>query len=189
MSEVVVKKDVLLKSLLENKAKHDALLEIAIHGYWKKAGQQLKIKEKNFYQRLAAYGTECKRVWTKEKKKLKKKEVLPESAPLAAFCPDTCLGLVFPEDHSCDYDRAIEMMKATIFDEVRLSLGEFNNYMINDWSWRSIFNKSIAPYTSTDRMITGCYVPNISGVGADVRIYNTARTEAHSCYLTGVCAL
>lgn len=56
--------------------------------------------------------------------------------------------LPVPEDHTDDYDRAIATLEWTVFDEVELSIREFDMYVRDNWAWKNEFTTSIAMYSS-----------------------------------------
>jgi len=71
--------------------------------------------------------------------KVEKKQALPSHFSVKALAFETALNLVFPQNHSQDYRRALEMMRASVFDEVKLSAEDFSRYVLNDWEWRANF--------------------------------------------------
>jgi len=186
MDKVVMKKSLLLEKLVENKAKHDGLLEAAIYGYWMAAEIKTKTREKEFYENLADYGAQAKREFKKFKEKIKAKKYLPNCLSITSISINTSLGLTYPEDHSADYDRAIEMMKSTVYDEVSLSTIEFNNYVMNDWSWRHGFNSTVNNYFANVSGVaigTGMYVPSYTGCSS--RFYDNSRAAIYSALASG----
>jgi len=177
-----MKKSVLLQKLIENKAKHDAVLEAAIQGYWEIAKTKLGVREKNFYEKLAEYKDIAKQEFDKVKDKIEKKEPLPAALSVSAISVDTYLGLTFPEDHSKDYNRAIKMMEATVYDEVSLSVEEFDAYVMNEWEWKHNFIASNAMYTR-NCLLSGMSVSNYTG--AFEPEYNKARSDTLKCISEG----
>lgn len=177
MNEVVMKKDELVKVLEENKAKHDVLYETAVAGYWELAKEKLAEKKGKLDAALEELKGDVLHEVGKLEKKLDAKEVLPYSIACHGFKWDSALGLVYPENHTKDYDRAIRMMKASIYDEVKLSEGEFDAYVLNDWEWKQKFLLSNSGYVDTMRtrygvkgMVgkklsnsTGCYNSAVDG--------------------------
>lgn len=51
-----------------------------------------------------------------------------------------------PEDHTDDFDTAIQMLEWDIGDEVNLSMGEFQQYIQNEWRWQQAFAGSTQSY-------------------------------------------
>jgi hypothetical protein len=60
---------------------------------------------------------------------------------------DTHLGLVQPEDHTDEYDLAIQMLEMEVGDEIVLSAQEFNQYVRNQWGWQGRFLASNSHYS------------------------------------------
>jgi hypothetical protein len=51
-----------------------------------------------------------------------------------------------PEDHTGDYDDAIEMMKWSTEDTVLLTQGQFKQYVQDDWGWKDAWMASNTSY-------------------------------------------
>ena len=49
------------------------------------------------------------------------------------------VNLTRPQDHTEDYDRAIQMMTWEINDEIELTLQEFTQLVQDDWGWKQQF--------------------------------------------------
>jgi hypothetical protein len=170
MNEVVVKKQDLLTRLIENKAKHDVILATAISGYWELAQTMLQRKEKELNEKVAEWQGECGRTFEKYYTKVEKREELPQQVSISTMSLNLNLGLVYPEDHSQDYERAIRMMQMSVFDEVKLTVSEFDAYVMNNWEWKRNFLLSNRGYVDSIRLkgvmcsgmsapsyFTGCY--------------------------------
>jgi len=54
--------------------------------------------------------------------------------------------LPVPEDHTADFDTAIEMLEWDTDQEVTLSWREFAQYVQNNWSWAQSFQANSASY-------------------------------------------
>jgi hypothetical protein len=186
MSEVVMKKQELLTRLIENKAKHDVVLSTAVSGYWDLASMKLGDKKKKLKAQISEWQSDVERELQKLDKKVEEKEKLPDQVTMSRVTFDCHLGLVFPQDHSRDYDRAISMMQSSVFDEVRLSCEEYDAYVLNNWEWKQNFLDANAGYFNTMRSrqsvfgkradapcLTGCYVSQ----------YNTANDIAVSSFM------
>lgn len=61
--------------------------------------------------------------------------------------PDRYLRLPVPEEHTSDYDRAIEMLRWHQGDSIELTEGEFTQYVQDDWGWRQSFMSNTTSYT------------------------------------------
>lgn len=139
MNEVVMKKSELLKKLVENKAKHDVILATAIEGYWDMAKEKLEARRVQFIKQICEYQEDMSREVDKVFAAIESKQTLPQRLDIKAFLLNTDLGLVYPQDHSRDYERAIRAMEASIYEEVRLSMDEFDAYVLNNWEWKNNF--------------------------------------------------
>ena len=159
MSEVVMKKDDLIKALVENKAKHDALFEIAEAGYWESAKEALSKKKTELENAILEFKEEASTRFDRFSAKIEKKEILPNNFGTSHFNWSAAINLVYPENQTSSYDKAIRMMQASIYDEVKLSDQEFNCYVLNDWSWKSKFTSSVSNYINSNMIFSGCYSP------------------------------
>lgn len=56
------------------------------------------------------------------------------------------IGLVEPMDQTKDYDRVIRMLEMTVDDVVTIGATEFQQYVMDDWSWKEQFTASNAAY-------------------------------------------
>ena len=56
-------------------------------------------------------------------------------------------GLSAPEDHTADYDAAIEMLEWHEEPQVVLSVHEFQCYVRNKWDWTSRHRATVAAYS------------------------------------------
>jgi hypothetical protein len=52
---------------------------------------------------------------------------------------DGFMRLEQPVDHTDDYDRVILSLDFSLFDEVELSMQDFNQYVRDNWSWKEQF--------------------------------------------------
>ena len=62
--------------------------------------------------------------------------------------PETYLRLPIPEEHTKDYDRALQMLAWHEEDTIELTEAEFTQYVQDDWGWRQSFVTNTASYTS-----------------------------------------
>jgi hypothetical protein len=175
MNTVVMKKEELLKKLFENKAKHDAVYAAAVDGYWNVAKDNVEKKKKSFYDQVASIGEAVEFEFTRVLKKIESKEELPSSLQINQIILNTNLGLKYPDNHSEDYERAITMMEASIFDTVNLSVREFDSYVRGRWEWHSSFIAQNAVYLTA---YSGCIAPSITGCSpAMSEAYNRASND------------
>jgi hypothetical protein len=59
------------------------------------------------------------------------------------------LRMPLPEDHTKDYDRAIQMLQNTVDEEIELDGREFGCYVMDDWEWTQSFYTSNTRYSTT----------------------------------------
>ena len=59
---------------------------------------------------------------------------------------DFFFNLPEPQDHTKDYDNAIEMLSLHKGDEVQLSEADVRVYVRDDWGWKQQFNTTNAIY-------------------------------------------
>lgn len=62
--------------------------------------------------------------------------------------PETYLRLPIPEEHTKDYDRALQMLAWHEADTIELTEAEFTQYVQDDWGWRQSFINNTASYAS-----------------------------------------
>lgn len=117
MQDVRVKKEQLLKTLKENRETHQADFDIAWEAFRQKA-------EANFANKLKAI------------KAANKGERI-----------ELHVNLVIPEDHTEDYDQAIEMLGWEIGDEITLQRHEFQQLVQDNWGWKDQFTATNLAYT------------------------------------------
>lgn len=58
------------------------------------------------------------------------------------------INLSFPEDHSKDYGRIIDVLEMTTAKTVKLTLSEFDKYVRDNWEWTESFKMSSSVYNS-----------------------------------------
>jgi len=51
-----------------------------------------------------------------------------------------------PDDHTSDYDDAIEMMQWSKDDVIELTQGQFKQYVMDDWGWKDTWLASNTEY-------------------------------------------
>lgn len=120
MKTVTVKKEQLLATLEENKITHKRDFEIAWQAFHEKAVENLE-------SLLGA---------AKNKK-------LGQEINLH-------VNLLPPEDHSDDYERAIQMLAWEVGDEVELAEHEFSQLVQDEWGWSRQFKTSNMQYTGSE---------------------------------------
>ena len=58
------------------------------------------------------------------------------------------LVLPLPEDHTKDYDRALEMLEWDTGKQVELNEFEFQQFIEDDWGWKQSFTSNTASYVT-----------------------------------------
>lgn len=61
-------------------------------------------------------------------------------------------NLVQPMDMTKEYDRAIGMLEMSVDEEVEITDTQFQNYVMDDWTWSAQASASNTAYTSKWRM-------------------------------------
>jgi hypothetical protein len=51
-----------------------------------------------------------------------------------------------PENHTEDYDRVLAMLDFSDTDQITLTQGDFRNYVLDEWDWKTRWNLSNAKY-------------------------------------------
>jgi len=120
-STVTVKKDELLAEIRKNRAKHQEIYEDAKAGYFDAVIDMLEDKVD-----LAR----------------------EESSDLNLYEINT---LVYPVNHTKDYDRVIRMLEMSTADDVTISETQFSNYVLDEWAWKQEFISTSSNYTNTKR--------------------------------------
>ncbi len=146
--EVVMRKSELIEILIGNKARHDAAFDASIQGYWSLAQEKLEEKRKSLKGAVKDLEKEISFRLDQAKEKINNKETLPNQISYSSFTWNSQLGLIYPENHSNDYERVIRMMQASVYDEVRLTEQEFDTYVLNNWEWKKNFIANNSAYVN-----------------------------------------
>lgn len=147
MQKVVAKTEEVIAILKGNLEKHDYLFNCAVSGYWEKAKEATEKARKEWDKALAK-----KRKNIIDKFKELEKQVKDKSKPLDGFHFSSSVtitnlpSLEYPRSHAEDYQKAIKMLELSVYDQVTLSLEEFNNYVMNDWKWIKPFDETVTTY-------------------------------------------
>jgi hypothetical protein len=118
MQNVTVKKEELIKILKDNRAKHEQNYNDAVVGFYVSAEESLQTA----LARLAA---------DKSAGKLNAVQVFE----------------AVPENHLKEYDRAIRMMTMDTRGEIPLTVGEFSEYVDDEWHWTRNWAESNSKYS------------------------------------------
>lgn len=60
---------------------------------------------------------------------------------------DMIIHLPVPEDHTSDYDAEIRMLEMSTTKEIKIRRHEFDNYVMDNWSWSRSFAANSISYT------------------------------------------
>lgn len=60
------------------------------------------------------------------------------------------VALTQPQDHTAEYDRAIQMLEMSVDDQILISENEFMNFVQDTWDWSRGWAISNAPYVSSN---------------------------------------
>jgi hypothetical protein len=173
MHSVVIDKEKLLSILRENKAAHDDILQAALVGYWETAKEKVRLKKEEFTKALDELFKDGEYQLAKYYSKLENKEPLKHEALNVKFNFRASLDIIYPEDHSKDYDRAIRMVELSVYDNVELTEAQFESYVLNNWDWKQSFLASNAGY-ATSAINAGEYVVSAQNMKKFARGGNVA---------------
>lgn len=168
VKSAVVDRNQLLSILKENKARHDALLEAAVSGYWlavKERVEQKRTEFKEYDNNLNSYFYKLTDILLD---KIEKKEKVDDCGHINVPKPNFnyMIDLRYPESHTAEYNRAIRSVELNVYDKIELSESEFNQYVMNDWSWKNSFILSNSLYVlSGAASVTGFYGNSIRSSG------------------------
>jgi hypothetical protein len=116
---VVVKKDLLLTKLEENRKTHNADFEIAFTRFAEQVQRNLEARLKS----------------------LRGGDAVTEEM--------LYINLTMPINYDADYKRAIEMLAWEVGDEVELTEQEFKQYVQDSWGWKAAVEVSNKLYTGS----------------------------------------
>jgi hypothetical protein len=117
MDTITVSKADLIETLKKNRAEHKALYDKAVTAYTRRFVDEAK--------RFA-------------------EESVRRAANGMAFAHFQWLPV--PEEHTEDFDRALDMLAWDINDTVELSTYEFQQYVQNNWKWGQSFTSNTTSY-------------------------------------------
>lgn len=165
---VVVNRDKLLDIIKENKAKHDALFDAALSGYWIAAHTRIEKKREEFNTHAQDTASYFYKITDVLLDKVSKKEKVNDCSYINVPNPNFnyCIDLKYPESHAYEYEKAIRSISLNVYDKIELNEQEFNQYVMNDWSWKNSFISSNSNYIySGMSCITGYYANAIQTSG------------------------
>ena len=119
MNTVTIEKADLLKTVRENRDKHEAEHATARAGYVEKLEKELR--------RLADKLADGKHVGRERIMQLMRD--LPE-----------------PESHVDDYDRVIRMLEMSVDSQVEITANDFDQFVMDEWGWKGAFAATNSRY-------------------------------------------
>lgn len=125
MNKVTVSRDALLEKLRENRQRHAEIYADALDGYRDQVRDRLR-------GLLADFGDDDSFRALVDNNRLYLDEVL---------------DLPVPEDHTDDYDLAIQMLEMSIDDDVTLTSIEFRKFVNDEWEWKHRWEANTAAYS------------------------------------------
>lgn len=160
---VVVEKTKLLQTLEVNRDKHNSIYNAAVSGYWIEAQKVLDQKRIEFSGACAQLNDEFGRQGGTIQSNIsdQNKDKMGGSFSLALRF-NSSWPIQYPENHLEDYNRAIDLLNFSVADKVELSVGDFDAYVRNNWSWRKSFLGTNVSY------VTGCYGALVACSGLSV---------------------
>jgi hypothetical protein len=57
------------------------------------------------------------------------------------------VALPVPQDHTADYNQALDLLQMSLDDELVLTAREFSQYVRDDWGWKPDFITTASSYT------------------------------------------
>jgi hypothetical protein len=181
MQEVVMKKDGLINILKENKAKHDSIFETSKEEYWITAKQVVNEKQKKLEVSIRDFQEQIDFQIKRLDKKIENKETIPNYLEIRQVAWDFTLPIQYPENHTKDYEKAIRMMEASIYDTVSLSAEEFDSYVLNNWEWKEKFIISNSYYLNNRKNRVGSFAP-ISGMALSKASFDAITTGGTNAF-------
>lgn len=114
--------------------------------------QTVKIKRNELYNAVTKNLTQHKKDLHLAKKERRQKIVDRMNIEIAKiledgdYQPPTNVSIVQVPDHSGDYQRVIRMVDMSVEDVIELTAREFDQYIMDNWNWKDIFNETIMSY-------------------------------------------
>jgi len=152
LGSVYVEKSQLLEIVKGNKEKHDLIFSVAVEGY--------NAAVKNYLERLVSESERVKNL-SIEYKTLESDGKRFDKTGLYLT---ECNLPVYPSNYEEHYSKTIRKLELSTADKISLVDNEFNQYVMNNWSWKQDFLSSNTQY------LTGSFI-NISGCGIAVKSF------------------
>jgi hypothetical protein len=147
LGSVYVEKSQLLDIVKGNKEKHDVIYEAALIGY----NQAVK----NYLGRLESESQRIKELTVE----YAKQESYGKRFDKTGLYLIDCEPPAIPVEYGYEYDKTIKKLELSTADKISLVDAEFNQYVMNNWSWKQQFLASNTSYA----LISGCSGFGIGG--------------------------
>lgn len=150
MNSVVMERNQLLAILTTNKEKHDEIFEAALIGYWSMAREKIQERIEKFNKSVTDLAEEGVHQFNKLLARIDKKEKLDNNESLRfKFDLTQPLGIVYPENHAEDYEKAMRKIQLSVYDTIELNEDDVEKYIFNNWEWKQSFNFSNIGYAES----------------------------------------
>lgn len=182
---VVVEKDRLLKTLKDNRDKHNQVFEAACSGYWIEAQKTLQsklgefetgvdLKKTEFNKALDKLNFDFTGKYDRRSNAVENKNILELRDFNISFNCGSYFNFnstwvkPYPTNHLNDFDKAILMLEYSVAEKVNLTPDEFDSYVRNNWKWKEQFVASNRGFVSltTGLMLPTSYLYNLCVSGA-----------------------
>ncbi len=149
IKNVVINRDKLLNIIKENKAKHDALFEMSVSGYWLTADTRIQEKKNEFEKYLIDAALDFRRNAENIHEKIKNKQKVDNVSYIPMQTSMSYqINLSYPVSYTNEYHKAIRSVELSVYDNIQLNEQEFNQNVLNDWNWKSSFVNSNSAYVT-----------------------------------------
>ena len=156
---LIVLKDDLIKSIQENKKKHDEIYAYASKAY-EDSVEKYVFDYKDYFAKIGAeYNSFSDCVsdqYVKWDKSSNFSFVSPRIEAKAPVAPQK------PSNYSNDYETAIRRIQMSVYDKFKLTENEFQSYIMNNWSWKSKFVSESTALLWDKAYYTGAYLDGLT---------------------------
>lgn len=149
LGSVYVEKSQLLNIVKANKEKHDIIYSGALEGY----NQAIN----NYLKRVESESERIKNLAIEYAKAESHGKVFDKTGLYLIDCdmPNA------PVSYGHEYEKTIKKLELSTADKISLADSEFNQYVMNNWTWKQNFLVSNSAYATN---VTGCaFLSGISG--------------------------
>lgn len=164
---IIVLKDDLIKSIKENKEKHDEIFTYASKAY-EDSVEKYVFEYKDYFVKVGAeYNGFADCVGDQYVKWDKSSNFSFNPPRIEAKAPTQPLK---PSNYSNEYETAIRRIEMSVYDKFKLTENEFQSYIMNNWSWKAKFLSDSTSLLWDKAYYTGSFVA--SGMTVSGRMQN-----------------